>query len=85
MSGSGVRERPGLAPRVAGPAFDLVVSKLRCPPARPGTVFRSLLVERLAAALDALLIPAGRVGMIMAGFVPISGYKRSKNRRDGRI
>jgi len=33
----------------------------------------------MAAILDALLIPAGQVGMIMAGFVPISGYKRSKN------
>jgi len=33
----------------------------------------------LAAALDALLVPAGRVGMIMAGFVPNSGHKRSKN------
>ncbi len=39
----------------------------------------------VAAASDALLIPAGKVGMIMAGFVPISGYKCSKNRRDGRI
>ena len=37
------------------------------------------------AILDALLIPAGQVGMIMADFVPISGYKRSKNSRDGRI
>jgi hypothetical protein len=33
----------------------------------------------MAAALDALLIPAGQVGMIMAGFVPNSGYKCSKN------
>ena len=39
----------------------------------------------MAAIVDALLIPAGQVGMIMAGFVPISGYKRSKIRRDGRI
>src|SRR5262249_36623520 len=39
----------------------------------------------MAAILDALLILAGQVGMIMADFVPISGYKRSKNRRDGRI
>jgi hypothetical protein len=29
--------------------------------------------------LDAVLLLAGRVGMIMAGFVPISGYKCSKN------
>ena len=33
----------------------------------------------MAAILDALLIPAGQVGMIMAGFVPILGYKCSKN------
>ena len=39
----------------------------------------------VAAILDALLIPAGQVGMIMADFVPISGYKRSKTSRDGRI
>jgi len=38
-----------------------------------------------AAIVDVLLFPAGQVGMIMAGFVPISGYKRSKNSRDGRI
>src|SRR6185437_11727380 len=31
-----------------GPVFDLVVSKLRPPPIRPGAVGRSLLVERLA-------------------------------------
>jgi len=39
----------------------------------------------MAAIVDVLLFPAGQVGMIMAGFVPISGYKRSKNSRDGRI
>ena len=33
----------------------------------------------MTAILDALLTPAGQVGMIMAGFAPISGYKRSKN------
>jgi pimeloyl-ACP methyl ester carboxylesterase len=33
-----------------------------------------------AVGLDALLIAAGQVGMIMAGFVPNSRYKRSKNR-----
>jgi hypothetical protein len=33
----------------------------------------------IAAALDALLIPAGQVGTIMAVFVPNSGYKCSKN------
>jgi hypothetical protein len=37
------------------------------------------------ATLDALPVPPGQMGTIMAGFVPIWGYKRSKNRRDGRI
>ena len=48
MSDGDVRTRPGRAPRVRGPAFDLVRSKLRRPPARPGTVRRSWLLERLA-------------------------------------
>jgi len=48
MSGSGVRERPSPAHRAGGPAFDLVVSKLRRPSARPGTVARSSLIDRLA-------------------------------------
>jgi LuxR family transcriptional regulator, maltose regulon positive regulatory protein len=37
------RQRPG-----NGPAFDLFASKLRRPVLRPGTVHRSLLIERLA-------------------------------------
>ena len=48
MSVSDVRERPGRAGRAGGPAFDLVVSKLRRPALRPGTVRRAALVERLA-------------------------------------
>jgi LuxR family transcriptional regulator, maltose regulon positive regulatory protein len=48
MSASDVRERPGQAYRAGGPAFDLVVSKLRRPRSRPGTVCRSSLVDRLA-------------------------------------
>src|SRR5499427_8591564 len=48
MNASDVRERPGQAYRAAGPAFDLVVSKLRRPRPRPGTVCRSSLVARLA-------------------------------------
>jgi len=48
MSASDVRERPGQAYRAGGPAFDLVVSKLRRPRPRPGTVCRSSLVTRLA-------------------------------------
>src|SRR5215471_18540430 len=48
MSGGGVREQPGLAHRTAGPAFDLVVSKLRPPQTRRGTVLRASLIDRLA-------------------------------------
>src|SRR5262252_10288132 len=48
MSGSGVRERPSPAHGAGGPAFDLVVSKLRRPPVRPGTVLRASLIDRLA-------------------------------------
>jgi LuxR family maltose regulon positive regulatory protein len=40
--------QPGGAQRAGGPAFDLVVSKLRRPPVRSGTVRRSSLIERLA-------------------------------------
>ncbi len=48
MGDSDVRERIG-RPRQAGlPALDLVVSKLRGPLIRPGTVRRSRLIERLA-------------------------------------
>jgi len=48
MSINDVHERPGRAYRADGPAFDLVVSKLRSPPARPGMVRRAALAERLA-------------------------------------
>src|SRR5215475_14556227 len=48
MSASDVRERTGWADRSGGHAFDLVVSKLRRPAPRPGTVRRAALVERLA-------------------------------------
>jgi LuxR family transcriptional regulator, maltose regulon positive regulatory protein len=42
-----VRQREGRSPRASGPVFDLVISKMRRPLVRPGTVRRSLL-ERLA-------------------------------------
>jgi LuxR family transcriptional regulator, maltose regulon positive regulatory protein len=45
MDGMDVRQRAGRARR---PMFGLVVSKLRRPTIRPGTVRRSLLIERLA-------------------------------------
>jgi len=48
MSAGDIREQPGRASRTGGPAFDLVVSKLRRPRPRPGTVRRPALVERLA-------------------------------------
>ena len=57
-------QRAGQAqPRAGGPAFDLVVSKLRRPPTRPGTVRRSSLIERLAGddcgPVVSVVAPAG--------------------------
>jgi len=48
MNDTDVRERPGRAYRAAGPPFDLVGSKLLRPLARPGTVRRLSLLDRLA-------------------------------------
>jgi LuxR family maltose regulon positive regulatory protein len=48
MVDSGVRQRDGRAHRAGGPGSDLAVSKMRRPLMRPGTVRRSLLIERLA-------------------------------------
>ncbi len=48
MGESDVRKRIGRPRHVGGSAFDLVASKLRRPLIRPGTVRRSLLIERLA-------------------------------------
>jgi len=45
---SDVREQAGRPHRAARPGADLVVAKLHHPPLRPGTVRRSLLIERLA-------------------------------------
>ena len=63
MSNTDVRERAGRATRAAGPAFDLLVSKLRRPPVRPGTVSRSWLLERLArrdaGPIVSVVAPAG--------------------------
>ena len=42
-----VRERASRPQRAGQPGFDLVTSKLRRPPVRPGTVHRPSLVERL--------------------------------------
>jgi LuxR family transcriptional regulator, maltose regulon positive regulatory protein len=53
----------GQAQRASRPAFDLVVSKLRCPPTRPGTVRRPSLIERLArddcGPIVSVVAPAG--------------------------
>jgi LuxR family maltose regulon positive regulatory protein len=63
MSENQVGERPGQAARPGGPAFDLVVSKLRRPAVQPGTVRRSALVERLARdhsrPIVSVVAPAG--------------------------
>jgi LuxR family transcriptional regulator, maltose regulon positive regulatory protein len=63
MGDSDVRERIG-RPRQAGrPVADLVVSKLRGPPIRPGTVRRSRLIARLARGdrcpVVSVVAPAG--------------------------
>jgi LuxR family transcriptional regulator, maltose regulon positive regulatory protein len=48
MGDSDVRERTGRPRQAGGPVADLVVSKLRGPLIRPGTVRRSRLIARLA-------------------------------------
>ena len=47
MSGSDVHEPPVRGHRAGAPVFDLLVSKLRPPVVRPGTVRRVSLIERL--------------------------------------
>jgi LuxR family transcriptional regulator, maltose regulon positive regulatory protein len=60
---SKVLERAARMDRAAGPAFDLVASKLRPPQIRSGTVRRSPLIERLAAEdrcpIVSVVAPAG--------------------------
>ena len=60
---SDVRERGDQSHPGSGPAFDLVASKLRCPPTRPGTIHRSSLIDRLArpdcGPIVSLVAPAG--------------------------
>jgi hypothetical protein len=64
-----------------GPPAPAVGRQVPDRPAAPGIRLSRQrdLQDCVAAASDALLIRAGQVGMIMAGFVPISGYKCSKN------
>ena len=63
VGSDGMQERSGPAQRAAGPAFDLVVSKLRRPQPRAGTVRRSSLIERLAhdgpGPIVSVVAPAG--------------------------
>src|ERR1039457_3915933 len=63
MSGSDVRQRAGRPRRAGRSAFDLVAAELRRPVMRPGTVPRSLLIERLARAdsgpIASVVGPAG--------------------------
>jgi hypothetical protein len=48
MDDTDVRERPGRTYRAPGPPFNLLQSKLLLPLARPGTVRRLSLLDRLA-------------------------------------
>ena len=63
MGETAVRQQAGRSQRANRPVFDLVVSKLHCPLMRPGTVHRSLLIERLAqddrCPIVSLVAPAG--------------------------
>ena len=58
-----VLQPAGQAQRAGRPAFDLVASKLRRPPIRPGTVRRPSLIERLArddcGPVVSVVAPAG--------------------------
>ncbi len=58
-----VRQHAGRTYRGGGPAFDLVVSKLRRPVVRPGTIRRSSLIERLVRddprPIVSVVAPAG--------------------------
>jgi LuxR family maltose regulon positive regulatory protein len=48
MQDSDAQQRPGRPQQRSGRGFDLIASKLRRPPVRPGTVRRPSLLERLA-------------------------------------
>jgi len=60
---SGAIPGVGQAQSAVRPAFDLVVSKLRCPPTRRGTVLRSSLLDRLmredSRPVVSVVAPAG--------------------------
>ena len=68
MSVGNLRRRGGgRSPGVSRPGFDLVASKLRRPLVRPGTVPRSLLIERLR----------GGVGCPIVSVVAPAGYGKT--------
>jgi LuxR family transcriptional regulator, maltose regulon positive regulatory protein len=52
MSGGGVSDRGGRVDRPGRPVSDLVVSRLRRPPLRPGIIDRPLLLGRLSRSHD---------------------------------
>ncbi len=56
MSGSYVGDRADRLHPAAGPLFDLLVSKLRRPVVRPGTVGRSSLLERLTRGMPCPIV-----------------------------
>jgi len=61
--GSDVGQGADLSHRESGPVFDLIASKLRRPLTRPGTITRSLLIERLrrenSRPVVSVVAPAG--------------------------
>ena len=63
MGSSNVLEEPSQACHTSRPAFDLLMSKLRCPTVRLGTVRRSSLIDRLARQdlppIVSVVAPAG--------------------------
>jgi LuxR family maltose regulon positive regulatory protein len=63
MASSDIQQWFGQSHGAGGPAFELVRSKLRRPRARTGTVYRSSLIERLAACdgrpIVSVVAPAG--------------------------
>src|SRR5215470_608093 len=63
MAEINVREQAGRSHRRGGPAFELMPSKLRSPLIRPGTVYRSSLIERLRRGergpIVSVVAPAG--------------------------
>jgi len=63
MTDGGVGEGPGRPRPDGGPPFDLLAAKLRPPQARPGTVRRSSLIDRLAREdsrpIVSVVAPAG--------------------------